>query len=70
MEKLHANYPVGALAEALDVSRSGFYSHLHKPARPRRVISVELLHHRETFPGTWTEQMPKAFFKISRCSRR
>ena len=37
MEKLHANYPVSALADALEVSRSGFYSHLHKPARPRRV---------------------------------
>ena len=37
MEKLHANYPVGALAEALEVSRSGFYSHRQKPDRPRRV---------------------------------
>ena len=32
--------------------------------RAHRVISVELLHHREALPGTWTEQMPKAFFKI------
>ena len=37
MEKLHANYPVGALADALEVSRSGFYAHRHKPERPRRV---------------------------------
>ena len=37
MEKLHANYSVGALADALDVSRSGFYAHRQKPTRPRRV---------------------------------
>ena len=37
MEKLHANYPLGALADALEVSRSGFYSHRRKPERPRRV---------------------------------
>ncbi|MEO6789103.1 MAG: transposase [Chthoniobacteraceae bacterium] len=37
MEKLHTSYRVGALADALEVSRSGFYSHLQKPERPRRV---------------------------------
>jgi transposase InsO family protein len=37
MEKLHANYSVGALADALNVSRSGFYAHRQKPTRPRRV---------------------------------
>lgn len=37
MEKLHTNYPVGALADALNVSRSGFYAHRQKPTRPRRV---------------------------------
>ena len=30
MEKLHANYPVSALAEALEVSKSGFYAHRRK----------------------------------------
>ncbi|MEO6787230.1 MAG: IS3 family transposase, partial [Chthoniobacteraceae bacterium] len=42
MEKLHANYPLGALAEALEVSRSGFYSHRQKPARARRVRDAQL----------------------------
>ena len=42
MEKLHANYPVSALAEALEVSRSGFYAHRRKPARPRRVRDAQL----------------------------
>jgi putative transposase len=42
MEKLHANYPVGALAEALGVSRSGFYAHRRKPQRPRRRRDAQL----------------------------
>ena len=42
MEKLHANYPVGALAEALEVSRSGFYAHRRKPERPRRQRDAQL----------------------------
>ena len=29
-----------------------------------RIAGVELFHHREAFPGIWTEQMPKAFFRI------
>jgi transposase InsO family protein len=36
MEKLRPHYPVGALAEALEVSKSGFHAHRHKPRRPRR----------------------------------
>jgi len=42
MEKLHANYPVGALAEALEVSKSGFYAHRLKPQRPRRQRDAQL----------------------------
>ena len=42
MEKLHANYPVSALAEALEVSKSGFYAHRHKPQRPRRRRDAQL----------------------------
>ena len=36
MEKLRALYSVGALAEALEVSKSGFHAQRHKPRRPRR----------------------------------
>jgi hypothetical protein len=36
MEKLRPHYPVGALAEALEVSPSGFHAHRHKPRRARR----------------------------------
>jgi len=36
MEKLHPHYAVGALADALEVSKSGFHAHRHKPCRPRR----------------------------------
>lgn len=36
MEKLRPQYSVGALAEALEVSKSGFHAHRHKPRRPRR----------------------------------
>ena len=36
MEKLRHQYPVGALADALEVSKSGFHAHGHKPRRPRR----------------------------------
>lgn len=42
MEKLSPHFPVRALAEALAVSRSGFYAHRHKPARPRRQRDGEL----------------------------
>ena len=42
MEKLHANYPVNALADALEVSQSGFYAHRRKPERPRRVRDAQL----------------------------
>jgi putative transposase len=42
MESLHANYPVGALAEALEVSPSGFHAHRGKAQRPRRQRDAEL----------------------------
>jgi len=42
MEKLHANYPVSALAEALEVSKSGFYAHRLKPRRARRQRDAQL----------------------------
>jgi putative transposase len=42
MEKLHAQYPLSALAEALAVSPSGFYAHRQKPQRPRARRDAEL----------------------------
>ena len=36
MEALRHQYPVGALTDALEVSKSGFHAHCHKPRRPRR----------------------------------
>ncbi len=36
MDKLRQQFPVGALAEALEVSKSGFHAHRHKPRRARR----------------------------------
>ena len=36
MEALRHQYPVGALTDALEVSKSGFHAHRHKPRRPRR----------------------------------
>lgn len=36
MEKLRHQYPVGALTDALEVSKSGFHAHRHKLQRPRR----------------------------------
>ena len=36
MEALCHQYPVGALTDALEVSKSGFHAHRHKPRRPRR----------------------------------
>jgi len=35
MSALHKEYPVEALAQALEVSPSGYYSHQHKGQRPR-----------------------------------
>lgn len=35
MSALHKEYPVEALAQALEVSPSGYYSHRHKGQRPR-----------------------------------
>ena len=42
MEKLRPDYVVGALAEALEVSSSGFYAQRHKARRPRRRRDAEL----------------------------
>ena len=42
METLHANYAVSALAEALEVSPSGFYAHRRKPQRARRRRDAQL----------------------------
>ena len=36
MEALRHQYPVGALTDALAVSKSGFHAHCHKLRRPRR----------------------------------
>ena len=36
MESLRHQYPVGALTDALEVSKSGFHAHRHKHRRPRR----------------------------------
>jgi len=42
MEKLTRQYPTDALAEALEVSESGFAAHRHKAARPRRQHDEQL----------------------------
>ena len=42
MEKLSTHYPADALAEALEVSKSGFAGHRQKPWRPRRRQDAEL----------------------------
>jgi transposase InsO family protein len=42
MEKLHHQYPADALAEALQVSESGFAAHRRKAERPRRRRDAEL----------------------------
>jgi transposase InsO family protein len=42
MEKLHAQYPLSALADALEVSPSGFFAHRQKPQRPRARRDAEL----------------------------
>jgi transposase InsO family protein len=42
MEKLTSEYPTDALAEALEVSESGFAAHRHKAARPRRRQDAQL----------------------------
>ena len=36
MEALRHQYPVGALTDALEVSKSGFHAHCHRLRRPRR----------------------------------
>ena len=36
METMQPEYPVAALADALEVSRSGFFAHRHKREQPRR----------------------------------
>ena len=42
MEKLKDRYPADALAEALEVSESGFAAHRRKAERPRRGKDAEL----------------------------
>jgi transposase InsO family protein len=42
MEKLRRDYPVGALAEAIEVSKSGFAAHGQKPRPPRHQRDLEL----------------------------
>jgi transposase InsO family protein len=42
MDQLRHQFPVGALAEALEVSPSGFHAHRHKPQRPRCRRDAEL----------------------------
>jgi transposase InsO family protein len=42
MENLHPTYPVSALADALEVSKSGFYAHRRKPLRSRRLRDAQL----------------------------
>ena len=42
MEKLTTQYPADALAEALEVSKSGFAGHRAKPRRPRRRQDAQL----------------------------
>jgi putative transposase len=36
METMKAQYPLAAMAEALEVSKSGFFAHRHKPQQARR----------------------------------
>ena len=42
MEKLTSEYPADALAEALEISESGFAGHRKKAQRPRRGKDAEL----------------------------
>jgi putative transposase len=42
MEKLHPHFSVGALADALEVSKSGFHAHRRKPLRARRQRDAQL----------------------------
>ena len=42
METLRHQYPVGALTDALEVSKSGFHAHRHQPRRPRRQRDAHL----------------------------
>lgn len=42
MERLHCQYPTDALAEALEVSESGFAAHRRKAGRPRRQRDAQL----------------------------
>ena len=42
METMKNEYPVAAMAEALEVSKSGFFAHRHKEAGPRRQEDARL----------------------------
>lgn len=41
MEKLASQYPADALAEAIEVSESGFAAHRRKAQRPRRQCDAQ-----------------------------
>ena len=43
MEKMKTEYPVAAMAEALEVSKSGFFAHRKKEAAPRRQEDARLV---------------------------
>ena len=57
MEALRPQYPVGALTDALEVSKSGFHAHRHKHRRPRRqrdavlrpLVAVSFARSRQTY---------------------
>ena len=42
MEKMKDDFSIPEMAEALEVSRSGFHAHLRKAERPRRRRDAEL----------------------------
>ena len=42
METMKNEYPVAAMTEALEVSKSGFFAHRHKEAGPRRQEDARL----------------------------
>ena len=43
MQKMKSEYPVDAMADALEVSKSGFFAHRHKASGPRRQEDARLV---------------------------
>ena len=43
METMKNEYPIAAMAEALEVSKSGFFAHRHKEVAPRRQEDARLV---------------------------